>query len=556
MKNVRCIYILWTSIILVLTNTPPAYCRKHQLNIKNDDRRYFPISTFGFYTKGSLQVNVKKFRLRPEVPGLFGFSLEKTSNPYTDTHPEQCELNVNHNDRLVQHVYFKFDLQKKQVNLSRSQDMETLYVRESSGSVTPIVKTDMKFGDSALMTKERVNDRSKREVASVNKSNAVSSTPKANDVTIHMEKEGDYYTFAFEVFVRTEDSEGLYKLEFHNCINYGHGQKTFVDMTLDVVEVNPDDNYLSAGEMPLPALYFMMSILFFLSACFWFFLLRQSKDPVFKIHYLMGVLVVIKSFSLMFHGLNYHFIQKEGIHIEAWAVMYYITHLLKGALLFTILALIGSGWAFIKHILSSKDNKIFAIVIPLQIIANVATIIIEETEEASARHDEWKKLMLAIDFLCCGAILFPVVWSIRHLQEASQTDGKAAMNLRKLKLFRHFYIMIVCYIYFTRIIVFLLKITVPFQYGWLEDMFREMATYVFFVITGYKFRPANNNPYFRVSSDDEEEMEEVLTTTALTEGVQRIKHQSKGDTLEVEVYQDDDEVNLLSTTKESSHAYD
>jgi len=252
-----------------------------------------------------------------------------------------------------------------------------------------------------------------------------------------------------------------------------------------------------------------MALLFFLSACFWFFLLRKSGDPVFKIHYLMGVLVIIKSFSLLFHGVNYHFIQTKGVHMEAWAVMYYIMHLLKGALLFTVLALIGSGWAFIKHILSSKEKKIFMMVVPLQIIANVAFIIVEETEEASAEHSMWQELLFLIDFLCCGAILLPVVWSIRHLQEASQTDGKAATNLRKLKLFRHFYIMIVCYIYFTRIIVYLLKITVPFQYEWLDDMFREMATYVFFVLTGYKFRPANNNPYFRLSMDDEEDMDEV-----------------------------------------------
>lgn len=40
---------------------------------------------------------------------------------------------------------------------------------------------------------------------------------------------------------------------------------------------------------------------------------------------------------------------------------------LKGALLFITLALIGTGFAFIKYILSDKEKKIFMIVIPLQV---------------------------------------------------------------------------------------------------------------------------------------------------------------------------------------------
>lgn len=96
-------------------------------------------------------------------------------------------------------------------------------------------------------------------------------------------------------------------------------------------------------------------------------LLSWYRHSVFKIHYLMAVLVYLKSFSLLFHGINYHFIQTKGEHVEAWAILYYITHLLKGAVLFITIVLIGTGWNFIKHVLSDKEKKLFMLVIPLQV---------------------------------------------------------------------------------------------------------------------------------------------------------------------------------------------
>merc|ERR1711992_442015 len=168
-----------------------------------------------------------------------------------------------------------------------------------------------------------------------------------------------------------------------------------------------------------------------------------------------------------------------------------------------------------------------------------------------ANHQAWKEIFVLIDLICCGAILLPVVWSIRHLKEASQTDGKAAISLEKLKLFRHFYIMVVCYVYFTRIIVFLLRITVPFQYEWLDPMFKELSTLVFFVMTGYKFRPASNNPYFAVPMDDD--MEEVLiSSSGYTEQVSSRKSY-KHDDMEDE---EEETVTLFSKTNESSHDLD
>ncbi|CAL4159734.1 unnamed protein product, partial [Meganyctiphanes norvegica] len=510
-------------VTLILLLLRFSFARRHELDLKFMDQlpapRLIVVSHCSNFLKLEIRLQVRSHMAGKRHRHLgFGFSLEKTSNPYTDNHPEKCLLNhmINNKDSMVQHVYFNFDLKNKLLYLNCSNSLTNLTVSKDLAKLESIT-TNTKFSDHNLFNSQRKRSlvppleisaipfshltRNKREVStepevtaypeesSINTVAAQKSDQSysCSNVKIPMDYDSNtgFYNFSFIVIVRQSNEEGLYNLNFHNCHNYGYDEPASIDMKLKVTERNPDDNYLSAGEMPLPALYFMMSLLFFLSACFWFFLLKKSKEPVFKIHYLMGVLVIIKSFSLLFHGVNYHFIQTKGVHMEAWAVMYYIMHLLKGALLFTVLALIGSGWAFIKHILSSKEKKIFMMVVPLQIIANVAFIIVEETEEASAEHAMWVELLFLIDFLCCGAILLPVVWSIRHLQEASQTDGKAATNLRKLKLFRHFYIMIVCYIYFTRIIVYLLRITVPFQYEWLDDMFKEMATYVFFVLTGY-----------------------------------------------------------------------
>ena len=42
-------------------------------------------------------------------------------------------------------------------------------------------------------------------------------------------------------------------------------------------------------------------------------------------------------------------------------------------------------------------------------LANVAYIIIEESEEGEIRRNWWKEVFILVDLVCCGAILFPVV---------------------------------------------------------------------------------------------------------------------------------------------------
>ncbi|XP_051028706.1 protein GPR108-like [Acomys russatus] len=165
-----------------------------------------------------------------------------------------------------------------------------------------------------------------------------------------------------------------------------------------------------------------------------------------------------------------------------------------------------------------------------QVLANVAYIVIESREEAASDYGLWKEILFLVDLTCCVAILFPVVWSIGHLQDASGTDGKVAVNLAKLKLFRRYYIMVICYIYFTRIIAILLRVAVPFQWQWLCQLLVESSTLAFFVLTGYKFQPAGDNPYLQLPQEDEEDvqMEQVMTDSGFREGLSKVNKTASG----------------------------
>ena len=114
-------------------------------------------------------------------------------------------------------------------------------------------------------------------------------------------------------------------------------------------------------------------------------------------------------------------------------------------------------------------------------------------------------MFVVIDIVCCCAILVPIVWSIKHLRDSNESSVKKARNLEKLLLFRHFYVMTVAYIYFTRIIVYLLLSTVEYELRWTAAFFSELATLAYYVATGYMFRPEEYNMYFSLKQEEDED---------------------------------------------------
>eukprot|EP00850_Spirogloea_muscicola_P013053 SM000087S23335 [mRNA] locus=s87:34262:39069:- [translate_table: standard] len=296
----------------------------------------------------------------------------------------------------------------------------------------------------------------------------------------------------------------MLRIVFINC-QYQQAQVTNMDVELRLFNVRAGGrrDYLPAGKTQLPALYLAFFIAYATALGVWLWVCHGARESVHRIHILMAVLILVKALTVLSLAGEYSRVKATGVP-HGWNIAYYIFSFFRGVMLFTVIVLIGTGWSFLKPFLQDREKKIIMIVIPLQVFANLAYVIFDEEGTSSVEWTSWSNIFHILDIICCCAILFPIVWSIQQLREASRTDGKAAKNLAKLTLFRQFYIMVVCYIYFTRIIVYLLQNTLPYQNIWLAFLAGELATLAFYSVTGYNFRPLKQNPYFILDDEEEE----------------------------------------------------
>lgn len=306
-------------------------------------------------------------------------------------------------------------------------------------------------------------------------------------------------SFNTEFQMETADQ---YTLVFANCLSQLKVSMN-VRSAMYNLEGKTGRDYLSAGKTVLPKVYFLFSLIYFTMAGLWVFVLYKKRLTVFGIHFFMLAVVVLKALNLICEAEDKSYIKRTG-SAHGWDVLFYIFSFLKGITLFTLIVLIGTGWSFLKPYLQSKEKKVLMIVIPLQVIANIAQVVIDETGPYGQDWITWKQVFLLVDVLCCCAVLFPIVWSIKNLREAARTDGKAAVILMKLTLFRQYYIVVICYIYFTRVVVYALETITSYKYLWTSVVAGELATLAFYVFTGLKFKPEAHNPYFVIDDEEEE----------------------------------------------------
>ncbi|CAE6085628.1 unnamed protein product [Arabidopsis arenosa] len=243
-----------------------------------------------------------------------------------------------------------------------------------------------------------------------------------------------------------------YSLFFANCV-----PETRVSMNVRAeiyhnLDPNGSRDYLLAGSTQLPGLYLVFSLCYLSFLCFWFCFCWNNKQIVKRIHLLMTVLLLVKSLTLICAAMYKHYVKVTGT-AHGWNIVFYIFHFITGPY--------------------TQDWVI------------------------------WNQIFLLADITCCCAIVFAMVWSMCCLRETSETDGKAVKNLAKLPVFRKFYVLVIGYLFFTRIVVVVMKMKADFRSQWVSNASEEIATLAFYSLMFYMFRPMEKNEYNDVDGEEE-----------------------------------------------------
>ncbi|KAI9258112.1 lung seven transmembrane receptor-domain-containing protein [Phascolomyces articulosus] len=419
-----------------------------ELVLTHDDRKAVQVASFGFLAGGQLSLNLQDFELSdPQDPGRVAFYIRKGRRILYDDEEEE-------DDRID-------DEKKKPGNPDRplSCFLDNNYVKDEV--------------DDGISTIEEI------------------PIPIQNN--------------AWEKSLQVgPQEEGLWQVLFINC-----KQQATVSFRLTIEQVNPGNNHLSAGDTPLPTVYGFSSTAYLVAALYWCSLLVFRKEKrVFRAHWLMLILVICMHIDKALHSAKFHY-KKTGHLTEGWQIGFYVFASVKGILSILIIVLLASGWMFIKPFLSAKDKRVISVVVPLQVLANIASAIGSEAAIGSTDRSFWNMMLPIVDLAGCCIVLWTILQTRKNLGTGSSADGKEADVLNKYKLWSSFYIVTLVYVYVTRIIVQLLQASLPFRYvTWLGEAVNEFATFLFYIFIGYKFRPYPNNPYTQVPGEEEQEGDE------------------------------------------------
>lgn len=543
-------YCALLCLLVLAVSIPTSSATKHSFTLhKGSASPIGPVGIpFGFVAGGVYELNVSNFQLSVDGTGRSG--------GVTEAQAQEIIANVEAGfflQRFPNEAFFQHHMEVLRSNTSLCafeslrDDMDDVFRRQlDAGEYDDFDYDETAYDDMAFEDDFMSLYRSDDYIPP-------STIDSARDGILLSMRSGQKsirYTFQ-------PGEDGLYFLIYQIC-PFDHRLRSSFE--LDFHFVNYDAfgrvSYLTAGEMHLPLIFFFFSVSYGLCWVGWVMNNREIQNGmpgifkntggqpiVYPIHHLMSALLLFKFLATFFESLRYHAIRISG-HAELWSVFYYGFTFIKGTFLFVVILLIGTGWSFVKPFLSDQEKKVVFCVLLLQVLNNIAVVVLTHLTAGETSYEKWMAMLHIVDILCCCAVLIPIIWSINAMEksiEGTEEEGddeqkgilrdeeeehgddenghdgkegddnqpdehKSQVILSKLRLFRSFYLLVVAYIYATRILVYLFATMLPYKWLWVRYFVVEIITLSFYVTVGFMFRPMAENPYLSIKQQQQQRL--------------------------------------------------
>ncbi|XP_028143179.2 uncharacterized protein LOC114336998 isoform X1 [Diabrotica virgifera virgifera] len=334
-------------------------------------------------------------------------------------------------------------------------------------------------------------------------------------------------------------------------------------------------------------LYIIMSILFFLVAIIMLVLLIKA-GLTHKIHFMMVAVMFLKASVLVLRAGGWYYVRKYRKHSPILDKAYYGVEIARGGFQSITQLLYGTGWDVSKHTLSAKEKIILIIAAPIQILAIAGQVLLPKSQENPANvsnlttpenamnvsqlpsidqigfnslanainisqlpsidqiglnstmikvqaaatdlltdfqnstmYTTFRIMIIVLDWAGTIFMLIPVILTIRQIWARRRSVGRCAM----LNRFRVFFVLLLVYMYGTRILLYELETRVPNRWSFVDDLVKEGSTFIFVVLTGIIFgRPLPENSQFSLSVDDDyQNLEENQVYSQLQRSLVRLR---------------------------------
>uniref|UniRef100_A0A0E0CA05 Intimal thickness related receptor IRP domain-containing protein n=1 Tax=Oryza meridionalis TaxID=40149 RepID=A0A0E0CA05_9ORYZ len=292
---------------------------------------------------------------------------------------------------------------------------------------------------------------------------------------------------------------GEYSLYFANCVP---GTRVTMDVRVELSDSSPD-----GGEDPVAMVYSFFAVCYGVFLIAWLHrTLARGCSTARPVHDVMsGLLAALMLHCLAAAAYDGRYTSVGGT-ARGWNVPCLALRLVKNAMLFPVVALIGAGWSLPEPFVPGRELNVLTAMVPLQVYMAIATTLSGDASAFTARGVAWtwSHAFVLVQLACCVAVLMPMGRAIRALRKEADTDDKAARRLGKLALFRQLYLAVAVYLYHTWMPVFILKLLVGASsgYRWASVAVEEAAALAFYLFMFCMFSPAEED--IQLEEDTEE----------------------------------------------------